>query len=126
MNKFIPPKKKETVVPEKTFKAPEKSFLRVFDPENYLKFEWFAKNMAFIGFVLVVLLMYIANTHYAEKQVRIISNTEKELKNLRWKYTISKSELMFNSKQSEVAKKLKPYGFLELTETPKALKIASK
>ncbi len=120
MNTYTPPKKPQPKVEEKK-RTPGKSFLRVFDSENYVKFEWFSQNMGFIGFVLAILLMYIANTHFAESQVRSIAKTEKELKDLRWKYTISKSELMFDSKQSEVSKRLKAYGFQELTESPKII-----
>jgi hypothetical protein len=71
-----------------------------------------------ILFVMVLGLIYIGNTHYAEKTVRKINNIQAEVEDLRADYTTLKSELMFSSKQSEVAKKVKPFGLKESLTPP--------
>ena len=63
-------------------------------------------------------LFYIGNTHYAEKTVRKINNVQAEVEDLRADYTTMKSDLMFASKQSEVAKKVKVFGLEESLEPP--------
>lgn len=75
--------------------------------------EWLPK----IVFVMALSLFYIGNTHYAEKTVRRISQMQAEVEDLRADYTTLKSDLMFASKQSEVARKVKAIG-LEESLTP--------
>lgn len=72
------------------------------------------KYLPKILFVMVVGLIYISNTHYGEKTVRKINSIQAEVEDLRADYTTLKSDLMFASKQSEVAKKVKA---LELKES---------
>ncbi|HEX5001131.1 MAG TPA: FtsL-like putative cell division protein [Bacteroidia bacterium] len=77
-------------------------------------------------FLTLIALVYIANSYYAEKTVRDIDSTTKELKTLRSEYISDKSELMFNSKQSEVAKVVAPLGIKESTEAPRKIVVAVK
>jgi hypothetical protein len=71
-----------------------------------------------IIFVLVLGLLYIGNTHSAEKTVREINNIQAEVEDLRADYTTLKSDLMFSSKQSEVARKVHSYGLQESLTPP--------
>jgi hypothetical protein len=71
-----------------------------------------------ILFVMILGLFYIGNTHHAEKTVRKINNIQAEVEDLRADYTTLKSDLMFSSKQSEVARKVKAYGLLESFKPP--------
>ncbi len=71
-----------------------------------------------IVFVMVLGLLYIGNTHHAEKTVRKINNIQAEVEDLRADYTTLKSDLMFSSKQSEVAKKVKAFGLKESVSPP--------
>lgn len=71
-----------------------------------------------IVFVLALGLIYIGNTHHAEKTVRQINNIQAEVEDLRADYTTLKSELMFASKQSEVARKVKEFGLKESLNPP--------
>ncbi len=67
---------------------------------------------------MVIGLIYISNTHYAEKTVRRINNIQAEVEDLRADYTTLKSDLMFASKQSEVAKKVKAFELKESLKPP--------
>ena len=66
-----------------------------------------------IFFVLVLGLIYIGNTHYAEQTVRKINLMQVEVEDLRADYTTLKADLMFSSKQSEVARKVRAFGLKE-------------
>ena len=66
-----------------------------------------------IFFVLILGLIYIGNTHYAEQTVRKINLMQVEVEDLRADYTTLKSDLMFSTKQSEVARKVKAFGLKE-------------
>ena len=54
----------------------------------------------------------------AEQTVRKINITQVEVEDLRADYTTLKADLMFSSKQSEVARKVKPLGLKESLTPP--------
>jgi hypothetical protein len=85
--------------------------------ESYFEAGFPVKYVPKIMFVMVLGLIYIGNTHYSEKTVRKINNIQAEVEDLRADYTTLKADLMFSSKQSEVARKVKAYG-LEESLTP--------
>lgn len=86
--------------------------------ESYFEEGFPVQHLPKIIFVMVLGLFYIGNTHYAEKTVRKINNMQAEVEDLRADYTTMKSDLMFASKQSEVAKKVKAFGLEESLEPP--------
>ncbi len=71
--------------------------------------EWFLDNLTFVLFVAFLVLMYIANAHYAEKKVRMIQVLQKEVKEIRSTYIAQKSDLMLNSKLTEIEKDMQPF-----------------
>lgn len=75
-------------------------------------------NLPLLFLVSVLAILHVANNHRIEKKVRQINKLETELKELRWMYMTSKSELMFKSKQSEVAKMVKEMGLKESEKAP--------
>jgi hypothetical protein len=78
-------------------------------------------NMPFILFLSALALVYIANSHMAEKKVRRINKLGREIKELRWEYLNVKSELMFRSKLSEVSKAVEPLGLKALNNPPQKI-----
>jgi hypothetical protein len=86
--------------------------------ESYFEEGFPVQYVPKILFVMVLGLIYIGNTHYAEKTVRKINNMQAEVEDLRADYTTLKADLMFASKQSEVAKKVKPYSLKESLTPP--------
>lgn len=76
------------------------------------------KYLPKILFVMMLGLFYISNTHYSEKTVRRINQIQTEVEDLRADYTTLKSDLMFASKQSEVARKVKSLGLKESSAPP--------
>ena len=76
------------------------------------------KYMPYVLFMAGVALFYIGNSHFAEKNVRKIDALEKEVEDLRADYTTLKSDYMFASKQSEVAKNVAELGIKESLQPP--------
>lgn len=79
------------------------------------------KNMGFFLFLAALAVVYIYNGHYADKISRDITRTDKEVKELQYEYKTLKSEVMFRSKQSELAKAVEPFGLKELAKPPYVL-----
>ncbi|HEX4850575.1 MAG TPA: FtsL-like putative cell division protein [Puia sp.] len=86
--------------------------------KRLLRYQWIVKNIPFFLFLALLAVIYIYNGHYADKIVRDISRTGKELKELQYEFKSLKSEVMFRSKQSELAKAVEPFGLKELTKPP--------
>jgi hypothetical protein len=86
--------------------------------ESYFQEGFPVQYLPKILFVIVLGLVYIGNTHYAEQTVRAINAIQIEVEDLRADYTTLKSDLMFSSKQSEVARKVKPFGLKESLTPP--------
>lgn len=75
-----------------------------------------------ILFLAFLCLIYIGNRHYAEKKIRTINQLEVEVEDLRADYTTLKADFMFESKQSEVAKRAEALGLKESKESPILIK----
>jgi hypothetical protein len=86
--------------------------------EDYFEGGFPVKYLPKILFVMVLGLVYISNTHYGEKTVRKINNLQAEVEDLRADYTTLKADLMFASKQSEVAKKVRDLNLKESLKPP--------
>jgi hypothetical protein len=79
------------------------------------------QNMPFILFLSALALVYIANSHLAEKKIRNINKLGREIKELKWEYLNVKSELMFRSKMSEVSKSVETMGLKPLSSPPQKI-----
>lgn len=86
--------------------------------ENYFEEGFPVQYVPKIAFVMVLGLFYIGNTHYTEKTVRRIDQVQVDVEDLRADYTTLKSDLMFASKQSELARKVKAFGLKESLSPP--------
>ena len=71
------------------------------------------KLLPYIVYVLFFGIIYIANRHYTERNVRKISKIRKQVDDLRIDYTTLKSEYMNATKHSEVLKKVRKQGLAE-------------
>lgn len=93
------------------------------DISRWVHYQTIIHNLPFVFFLAAIAIIYIANAHYAEKNIREMSQIEKEMNEMRWEYMTTKSELEYISKQSEVAKMIEPSGLKELQEPPKKIMI---
>lgn len=76
------------------------------------------KYLPKVIFVVVLGVIYVGNTHYAERTIRKIDKLETEVDDLRADVTTLEADFMYGSKQSEVAKKVKALGLEESKEPP--------
>jgi hypothetical protein len=77
-----------------------------------------ADHLPQILFLMALGILYIGNGHYAENTIRKINNLQKQVEDLRADYHTLKADYMFDSKQSEVASKVKNFGLRESSEPP--------
>ncbi len=88
------------------------------DWKRWLNYQSIVRQVPFFLFLAVLAVLYIYNGHYADKTIRNINRTAKEVKELQYEYKTVKSEVMFRSKQSELVKAVEPLGLKELVEAP--------
>ena len=94
--------------------------------ESYFEEGFPVQYLPKILFVLFLTLVYIGNTHYAEKTTRAINKAQSEVEDLRADFITLKSDLMFSSKQSEVARRVKPLGLKESLRPPFKIEVEEK
>ncbi|MBO9150620.1 FtsL-like putative cell division protein [Chitinophaga sp. GCM10012297] len=110
----------EETLPEDILREPRREWrLRI----NY---QLITRNLPFLLFLAVIALVYISNSHLAEKKVRRINKLSREIKELKWEYLSVRSELMFRSKLSEVSKAVEPLGLKELSTPPQRIEVKTK
>lgn len=109
----------ENIEPEVSFIDKVKKAVK-FDEKNLLN------NLPLVFLIAVLGILHVANNHRIEKKVREINSLEKELKELRWMYMTTKSDLMFKSKQSEVAKMVEELGLEESVKAPYKIEVEEK
>ena len=85
---------------------------------SQMGYRWVVRNVGFLLFLALLAVIYIYNGHYADKISRDLNRTNKELKELQYEYKTLKSEVMFRSKESELARAVEPFGLKELTQPP--------
>ena len=83
---------------------------------------WIVKNIPFFLFAAVLTVLYIANGHYADKTIRKINSTARHLKEMEYEFKTVKRDVIFRSKESELAKAVEPLGLKELTIPPMIIK----
>lgn len=76
------------------------------------------RHLPYFMFLAVIAILYIANGYYADDKIREANRLSNQLKELRSEYIATKSELMFASKQSEVAKAAAVLGLKEPVVPP--------
>ena len=90
---------------------------------SFLSNDKAVEMIPFILFLGVIAIFYIANGYYADDKIREVNKTSNEIKELRTEYISSKSDLMFVSKQSEIAKRVEKLGLKEPVVAPMKIEI---
>ncbi len=124
MNQFknIPPEEEPYL--KKQERKARGVFETVFSGEG-LTWESVQANLPFGLFLFVLLVVYIGNRNYTEGLIIDSDRIGKELKELRWEYMTTKSELMYKSNQSQVAKRVGLMGLKESVVPPQKIIITS-
>ena len=67
-------------------------------------------NIPFLAFIVVLCVLYISNSHRALEMQRELNAQHKILKELRWKYMDTKSQLMYVKTETQVIKNAENIG----------------
>lgn len=89
--------------------------------KKILNYSAIVRQVPFFVFLAVLAVVYIYNGHYADKTIRDINKTSKELKELQYEYKSVKGDVLFRSRQSEMVQAVQPLGLKELTTEPVVL-----
>ena len=101
--------------------AKRKNAFRQWTDFGFLSSEIIMRNLAFVLFLGFLATIYIANAHYAERNVRRIQLLQKELKEQRWYYMSLEAENMYNSRRSEVLSRVRAEGLGAFEEKPRII-----
>lgn len=85
---------------------------------SFLSDERAIQHVPFILFLALIAILYIANGYYADDKIREVNKVSNQIKELRTEYISSKSDLMFVSKQSQVAAAVDTLGLKEPVVAP--------
>jgi cell division protein FtsL len=67
-------------------------------------------NIPYLAFVVLLCVLYISNSHRAIEMQRELNTQHKVLKELRWKYMDTKSQLMYVKTETQVIKNAENIG----------------
>ena len=96
---------------------------KVADFDFNISREMLLKQLPFALFICFLLVLLIWNGHTTEKLIRSIDKVNKENKELRSEYTSIMSEMMNQSRQSSIAKRLENVGIKESKNPPQKITI---
>lgn len=118
---------KELIVEEKppVGKIPD-NFFTLFFKKGVVSTEAATQMLPFIFFVAFLAMVYIANRHMAENNIRDIDKLSKQVKELSWDYKTTKADLAYKSTLSEVAKKTDTLGLKTSVEPPQKLTVTEE
>lgn len=88
--------------------------------------QWITSNMNFFLFLSFIAIIYIANGHWADKTIRNIDKTKRELRDLQFEYKTVKAELMHKTEESQILKVAEPLGLKISNEVPQHLPSVTK
>lgn len=113
---------KELIVEEKppAGKIPD-NFFTLLLQKGVVSTEAATQMLPFMFFVAFLAMIYIANRHMAENNIRDIDKLSKQVKELSWDYKTTKAELAYKSTLSEVEKKADTLGLKTSVEPPQKI-----
>ena len=94
--------------------------------KKLISYQWIVGNIGFFLFLAVLAVVYIANGHRADKMLRDINAASYQIKELQFEYKTLKSELMFQSRESQVIKAVAPMGLKMSSEPPMKIRLLTK
>lgn len=88
---------------------------------KWLQGQWMVQYVPFILFLALLAVAYIGNGHFADNAIRNTGKATRELKQLQYEYKTLQSEVIYRSKESELAKAVAPLGLDRTQEPPSML-----
>jgi len=103
--------------------AKKKKTLKDYTAVGSLSADWILGNFPFVLFLSFLTILYIANAHYAEKQMRLTQEYQKEVDNLKRQHQSLESSVNHDSKFSKVAESVYDLGLKTTARKPKKIQI---
>ncbi len=118
MNKIIEKRKKKQLSESWLWRSTATiiQYLRGFNLFDFIHKDHVISKIPFLLFLVLLALLLIANSYYTERIIRQIDRTTQEVKELQTEFITGRSELMFNTNQSQVAALLDSIG-LKISRT---------
>jgi cell division protein FtsL len=85
---------------------------------KWLQGQWMVQYVPFILFLAVLAVVYIGNGHFADNAIRNTGKATRELKQLQYEYKTLQAEVIYRSKESELANAVAPLGLDRSMEPP--------
>ena len=82
------------------------------------------QNLPFLALLGLFAILYIANNHYAEKQIRKINSLKKEVEELRWEYNSIQSDIQYSSTYTQLRSRVDQKIGINDVALPKKVKVA--
>lgn len=103
----------ELIVEEKPVREiPENLFTKIL-ANGFITTDEATRALPFVLYLAFLGMVYIANRHLAEKNIRDIAKLTKEVHELNWEYKVTQADLAYKSTLSEVAKRVDTLGIKE-------------
>ncbi|MEM1326813.1 MAG: FtsL-like putative cell division protein [Bacteroidota bacterium] len=83
--------------------------------------QWILKNIAFVLFLSLMVLVDIANARYGQRTIREIEELKKTVQEQGHTYNALSTEIMNSSKKSEIARRVKPLSLELSNRAPKKI-----
>jgi len=113
-----PKKKKKAAASNKRRSSTPFDIFQHFLAGEWMKGKNIQKHIPIFIYIIILGVIYITNANYTESVYRDINSLKKEIKELRTQSIAIKAELMYMSKQSEVASRLRGRGIKESLVPP--------
>ncbi len=94
--------------------------------KRFISYQWIVDNIGFFMFLAVLAVVYIANGHSADRMLRDTNAASSQIKELQFEYKTLKSELMFQSRESQIIKAVAPMGLKMSSEPPMKIKLLTR
>ncbi len=126
MNKIAEKKLKSLNETKKQRKElPWAKYVRAFNVFGYINRDAVISILPFLVFLVFLGMLQIANSYYTESIVRQIDKTNKEIKELQTEFITGRSDLMYNTNQSQVASMVESIGLKESRTAPLKIVVAT-
>jgi hypothetical protein len=90
---------------------------------GHINYTWIVKHFGFLLFLALLAVVYIANGHWADKTIREINISQKQVKDMEYEYKNLKSLEMYRSRESQVVQAAASLGLKPATEPPVKLEV---
>lgn len=104
MSSEAQPIQQEVLTPAQRVRNDWRSFV------EKVSYKAIVNNIPYLAFVALLCVLYISNSHRAVEMQRELNAQNKTLKELRWKYMDTKSQLMYVKTETQVMKNAESIG----------------